>query len=75
MQTPGEELVDTLEKLRQRLNGSGSERTVGLKDAMGDDCVYYKRSLDKFVREDYVEIRDIIREATKTLDIIEGGSQ
>ena len=69
--TPGEELVRQLELLRLRLNESGTERTVGLKDAMGDDCTFYRKSLEKFLTEDYMDLRnhmDNIHELFKTVE-------
>lgn len=60
---PGEDLLVALDKLRQRLTKSGVERTVGLRDAMGDDCPYYWKSMNVFLRRDYKELRDLIKEA------------
>lgn len=60
---PGELLLQKLEELRLRLKKSGVERTHGLRSAMGDDCPYYWKSLNVFLRRDYRELRDIIKEA------------
>lgn len=63
----GDQLLDSLEKLRTtlpalvtRLNESGVERTVGLRDNMGKDCVYYKKSLRLFLTRDYKDLRDLV---------------
>jgi hypothetical protein len=64
-------LLEILEILRERLNKSGVERTVGLAQTMGDDCFYYKKSLDIFERNDYEEIRDLLLSASKILEEIE----
>ena len=60
---PGEEFVDVLEKLRKRLNESGTERTVGLRDTMGADCSYYRKSLFMFLEKDFRELADLVDEA------------
>lgn len=65
---PAKNLIETLEQLRKRLNTSGVERTKGLMDAMGDDCTYYRKSLDIFLKRDYDELSDLI---DKTKNILE----
>lgn len=72
MKTPGEELVELLNKLRQRLNNSGVERTVGLRDVMGDDCTYFRRSMDKFIRKDYQDVHEIIGKLMDVYRVLEG---
>ena len=94
--TPGQELVDVLNLLRThsstpnslktRLNRSGVERTAGLANALGRNCDYYKKSLTKFLIEDYTDIRnlitslnqtdsailDLVQQAKKLIKIVEG---
>ena len=55
----GTKLLETLDLLRLRLNKSGIERTVGMKNSMelGEDCYLYKKSLDIFLRDDFEEIK------------------
>ena len=64
---PGQELIQTLEKLRLRLNDSGVERTNGLLCKLGDDCSYYRKSLDIFLRKDLDEIEKLINRAESLL--------
>lgn len=79
MASPGEELIETLDDLRHKLNDlrerlqkSGVERTVGLRDAMGIDCTFYHKSMDLFLKKDYIEIRDMIQSVNKLFNIVEG---
>ena len=76
--TPGDELINTLDDLRlslnnlkDRLNSSGVERTKGLRDAMGEDCSFYRRSLDIFLQKDYLEIRNLIAKVNTLYEQIE----
>jgi len=62
-QLPGETLVSILNQLRQRLIRSGVERTNGIKDAMGTNCPYYRKSMNVFLARDYQELRDLIETA------------
>jgi len=59
-QKSGDQLLDMLELLRNRLNTSGLERTVGLRDNMGDNCEFYSKSLDLFLRKDYQDLKNLI---------------
>jgi hypothetical protein len=68
--TPGERLIDVLEQLRVRLGKSGVERTAGLKDSLGDDCGYYKRSLKKFIDEDYQDVSNLVKRASDLIEVI-----
>jgi len=72
--TPGEELIDKLEQIRLRLDRSGVERTAGLGNAMGKDCGYYKKSMGKFLDQDYIDLRNLIDQANKLFDVVEGKS-
>lgn len=69
---PGEVLLEELNKLRDRLIHSGVERTVGLRDHMGSDCIHYRKSMDLFLKKDYIELRDLINNINKLFKEIEG---
>jgi len=71
MEFPGQELIKILEELRNRLNRSGVERTSGLLCNLGDDCSYYRKSLDIFLRKDYEELRNLISRAELKINEIE----
>jgi hypothetical protein len=49
-----------LQALKYRLENSGLERTVGLLENLGDDCSFYRKSLDIFLRRDFSDIHKII---------------
>jgi len=76
---PGEQLVDTLDELRQmlillsdRLTKSGIERTNGLRVYMGTDCDYYRRSLDILLRKDYMDIKNLVQSCHDLFNLVEG---
>lgn len=69
---PGEDLIVVLEKFRQRLNSSGVERTAGLRAAMGDDCTFYRKSLNLLLKRDYDELHILLKEALLEFKKIEG---
>ena len=76
---PGEELISLLDTLRinllqlsDKLKDSGVERTQGLKDAMGIDCPYYRKSLNLFLEQDYTELKNLITATNKQFNLIEG---
>ena len=64
---PGEELIRLLDDLRISLNKSGVERTQGIKIAMGNNCAYYRKSLDLFLDKDYNNISKLVRKIYKEL--------
>ena len=77
--SPGEKLIDSLDELRQQLNllvdrlaRSGVERTNGLRVYMGRDCEFFKKSLDIFVRKDYIDLRNLIESCHELFQIVEG---
>ena len=72
--TTGEELVQELESLRQRLNNSRVEATNGLREAMGKDCTFFRMSMSKFINKDYLEIKDMLKKIQKLIATIEGES-
>jgi hypothetical protein len=51
----------SLEALLFRLNNSGVERTYGLMTEMGDDCSFFRKSLNIFLDRDYEELSKIIK--------------
>lgn len=69
---PGEELVQELDLLRQRLNKSKVEATNGLRDALGNNCTFFRKSMDKFVQNDYEDIKDRINQIQTLFNLIEG---
>lgn len=68
MGPPGEELIKLLETLRLRINDSGVERTNGLLQALGDDCSYYRKSLDMFLDRDHDELKSLLTQALSLLN-------
>jgi hypothetical protein len=68
---PGEDLVRILEVLRTRLNTSGVERTAGLRSAMGDDCTFYRKSLNILLNKDYEDLFGLVKEALREFEKIE----
>jgi hypothetical protein len=77
--TLGDHLVADLEELRvalkslsDRLNESGIERTHHLREIMGEECRYYKKSMALFEEKDYENLRDLVRRANQCFDLIEG---
>ncbi len=78
-ETPGEDLIEQLDSLRvemnsliDKLNASGVDRTNGLRQIMGRDCDYYKRSLDLFLRKDYISVRNLTRACHELFELVEG---
>jgi len=67
----GEQLMDTLFKLQERLRKSGVERTYGIREAMGVECPYYWKSLNLFLKRDYQEVKTLVEEAKRLIDICE----
>lgn len=61
-----------LEKMRDRLEDSGVERTFHMKRIMGSDCQLYQKSMNLFVDEDYEELRDLTSSIWEQFQIIEG---
>jgi hypothetical protein len=79
MKTLADDMINQLDDLRlylmeleDRLKKSGIERTKGLRDAMGDDCRFYKRSMQLFLEKDYEDIKTKIENAHKLFLLIEG---
>lgn len=79
METNGEKLIKELDELRrklsslsERLDRSGVERTNGLRDHMGADCPYFKKSMDIFLKKDYQELQDMIESINNLFNLIEG---
>lgn len=74
MTQPGQKLIEALERLRARLSTSGVERTAGLLEAMGDDCTYYRKSLDIFLTRDYDELEDLVDAVNTEFNRLKGQS-
>ena len=55
-----EELRALLLTLSERLSSSGVERTVGLREALGDDCPFYVKSGQLFIKRDYKDLKRLI---------------
>jgi hypothetical protein len=79
MKTLGDDLVDALDNLRVKLNEtqdllnkSGVERTRGLRDIMGKECSHYRKSLDMFIRDDYMELKSMVESLVVKFDLVEG---
>ena len=79
MKTVADELIDQLDTLRldlmsleSRLASSGVERTKGLRDAMGEECRFYRRSMQVFLEKDYEDLKQKIENAHKLFLLIEG---
>jgi hypothetical protein len=75
------DLIDVLDDLRKslsalsaRLNTSGVERTTGLKRNMGDDCAYYRKSKDLFLRRDYDQVMELFLKVLEQYRLVEGDS-
>jgi hypothetical protein len=73
------DLLDCLDDLRKslsllsdRLKASGVERTTGLRKNMGDDCAYYRKSKDLFLRRDYDEIYSLTKKVMEQFQLVEG---
>jgi len=79
-ETPiGEQLINQLDTLRTELNrfaekleSSGVERTRGLRETMGRDCSFYRKSLDLFLRNDYTALRKLCASTHELFERIEG---
>ena len=73
-----DDLLDQLDELRallstlsDRLDTSGVERTVGLRDSLGKDCVFYIKSGQLFIKRDYKDLRDLIQSCEEQFRILE----
>ncbi len=71
MDKPGEQLIESLFKLKEKLERSGVSRTYGLKEAMGVDCEYYWKSLNVFIHRDYKELKQLVDTAKEWFDCCE----
>lgn len=77
--TPADELIKDLEhtrvllnKLCDRLNSSGVERTFHLRRILGADCTNYRKSMAFFVDDDYEELRELIVDLNDQFILLEG---
>ena len=65
------DLISMFSDLSNQLQTSGLKRTTGLRDSMGDDCPYYKKSLKLFFRNDFVELKNLIDKLKEQIDNVE----
>ena len=72
---PGEALIQVLDKLRDRLIKSGTQRTAGLYEAMGPECDYYWKSLNVFLHRDYKELKELVNQAKMMFEECEENSK
>lgn len=77
--TPADDLVRDLEKARvllnklcDRLNKSGVERTFHLRRILGGDCHNYRRSMALFEEEDFEELRFLVSDLNDQFLLLEG---
>ena len=77
--TPGDELIRDLEttrvllnKLCDRLNKSGVERTFHLRRILGPDCKNYRKSMGFFIDEDFEDLRALIVDLNDQFLLLEG---
>lgn len=77
--TTGETLIKELDELRirlgqlsDRLDNSGVQRTEGLRDVMGSDCPYFKKSMNIFMKKDYEDVKNMIESLYTLFLLIEG---
>ena len=60
-----------LNDLHMTLNDSGVERTNGLKNSLGSECAYYKKSLQIFLAQDYEKLRDLVSQCHQEFELAE----
>ena len=68
----GEKMILALEELRLAMNETGIERTAGLRTAMGENCSYYRKSLDIFLDEEFELILPLLRAALDEMEKTNG---
>lgn len=56
-----DESILPLRALKYRLDNSGVQRTNGLLASLGNDCSYYRKSLDIFLKKDFDDILKILK--------------
>ena len=54
-------MISTLSSLQLRIQKSGFERTAGLREAMGEDCPYYRKSLSLFMENDFQDLHSLLQ--------------
>ena len=54
-------IISTLSSLQLRIQKSGFRRTSGLRDHMGEDCPYYRKSLALFVKNDLQDLQSVLK--------------
>ena len=61
-------ILSSLSSLQTRIQKSGFERTAGLRAHMGDDCPYYRKSLDLFSKQDLRDISGLVSSLNTLLE-------
>ena len=56
-----DEPILSLRALKYRLDNSGVQRTNGLLVKMGNDCSFFRKSLDIFLRRDFDDLFKILK--------------
>ena len=67
-----ERLREFLNALHKDLNSSGVERTAHFLTFVGQDCAYFKKSMEFFLAEDYDTLKTVIKDLNDLFDIIDG---
>jgi hypothetical protein len=65
------EILSSFSALQKRLKSSGVERTIGLRESMGDDCAYYQKSLRLFFKKDLVDLKHLLGTLVEEINILE----
>jgi hypothetical protein len=68
------DLLDILNDFRIVLGSTCLERTAGLKDAMGENCQYYRRSKDIFISKEYDLVKNRFLQCLEEFRKVEGQS-
>tara|TARA_Y100000310_G_C20537238_1_gene741443 strand:- start:471 stop:722 length:252 start_codon:yes stop_codon:yes gene_type:complete len=64
-------ILSSFSTLEKRLKNSGINRTIGLRQSMGDDCSYYQKSLKLFFRNDLVDLKHLLVKLVEEIDTFE----
>jgi len=64
-------IISTFSSLESRIEKSGFHRTLGLRDHMGEDCPYFRKSLSLFSRKDLKDLHSILFKLSRELESLE----
>ena len=64
-------MISTLSSLQLRIQKSGFERTAGLREAMGEDCPYFRKSLSIFSKKDLGDFHLLFLKLSKEIESLE----